>query len=306
MKFALAVDIGGTKATVASVDRDFKILHRREISTGSSPDLEVALAAASDEVLELTRSEFTGGELIGVGIGSAGPLDLQAGTISPVNIPTWRPFKVVEFFQAKSGTSHVVLHGDGMAVADAEHQLGAGRGSQNMLGMVVSTGVGGGLILNGDLSAGESGNVSFFGHHSINHTGIKCVCGRVGCVEAYASGPSMVRRAQELGWSGVSNDFIALAESARHDDSTALKAIDEGAHALAVAVINVAVINDLDLVVVGGGVSHAGDIYWQPLLRHIANESSHISFLRDLKIKKAELLRDAGLLGAALGVMRPL
>jgi glucokinase len=192
-----------------------------------------------------------------------------------------------------------------MAVADAEHQLGAGRGSRNMLGMVVSTGVGGGLILNDNLIAGQSGNVSFFGHHSINHTGRRCTCGRIGCVEAYASGPSMVRQARELGWDGESDDFIALAESARNGDSKALTAIDEGTHALAVAIINVAAINDLDLVVIGGGVSHAGDIYWNPLMRHIATESAAVSFLSGLKIKRAELLRDSGLLGAALGVIRP-
>ena len=298
MQFALAVDIGGTKATVATIDTAFHILHRREISTGSAPDLELALEAATNEVLSATT-----GDLIGVGIGSAGPLDLKEGTISPVNIPNWRPFRVVEFFHTITKSENVVLHGDGMAVADAEHQLGAGRGSRNMLGMVVSTGVGGGLVLDGKLFAGETGNVSFFGHHSINHTGIRCTCGRIGCVEAYASGPSMVRRANELGWSG--EDFISLAESARSGDDRALTAIDEGAHALSVAIINVAAINDLELVVIGGGVSHAGDIYWNPLLRHIDAETAHISFLRDLTIKKAELLRDSGLLGAALAVMSP-
>jgi glucokinase len=301
MKFALAVDIGGTKATVASVDSAFNILQRREISTGSAPDLELALGLACDEVLQSTP-----GDVIGVGIGSAGPLDLIEGTISPVNIPSWRPFKVVDFFQSRTHSAHVILHGDGMAVADAEHQLGAGRGSKNMLGMVVSTGVGGGLILNGNLISGQSGNVSFFGHHSINHTGRICTCGRVGCVEAYASGPSMVRRARELGWGTDNDDFIALAEAARNRDAIAIKAIDEGAHALAVGIINVAAINDLDLIVIGGGVSHAGDIYWEPLLRHIESEREKISFLAGLKIKKAELLRDSGLLGAALGVMRPL
>lgn len=298
MQFALAVDIGGTKATVATIDTAFRILYRREISTGSAPDLELALEAATNEVLSATT-----GDLIGVGIGSAGPLDLKEGTISPVNIPNWRPFRVVEFFRTITKSENVVLHGDGMAVADAEHQLGAGRGSRNMLGMVVSTGVGGGLVLDGKLFAGETGNVSFFGHHSINHTGIRCTCGRIGCVEAYASGPSMVRRANELGWSG--EDFISLAESARSGDDRALTAIDEGAHALSVAIINVAAINDLELVVIGGGVSHAGDIYWNPLLRHIDAETAHISFLRDLTIKKAELLRDSGLLGAALAVMSP-
>jgi glucokinase len=115
----------------------------------------------------------------------------------------------------------------------------------------------------------------------------------------------MVRRAQELGWSGETSDFITLAQSARDADPLALKAIEEGSHALAVGIINVAAITDLELVVIGGGVSHAGEIYWEPLMRHIADESAKISFLSELKIKKAELLRDSGLLGAALGVIRP-
>ena len=300
MQYALAVDIGGTKATVASIDSAFNVIHRCEIATGSASNLDASLMEASQAVIASTS-----GELIGVGIGSAGPLNLSAGTISPVNIPSWRNFQIVNLYKLLTSSNNVVLHGDGMAVADAEHQLGAGRGSRNMLGMVVSTGVGGGLILNGNLVSGESGNVSFFGHHSINHTGIRCTCGRIGCVEAYASGPSMVRRAGELGWSSPATDFIALAQSARDGDSIALQAIDEGAHALAVSIINVCVVNDLDLVVVGGGVSQAGDVYWQPLLKHITAEASHISFLADLKIKKAELLRDSGLLGAALGVLRP-
>jgi glucokinase len=300
MQFALAVDIGGTKATIATVDTAFNILERREISTGSGLNLDSLLRDATKEVIDITN-----GELLGVGIGSAGPLDVTSGTISPVNIPSWRPFNVVDFFRTLTKSENVILHGDGMAVADAEHQLGAGRGSKNMLGMVVSTGVGGGLVLNGKLISGESGNVSFFGHHSINHTGITCVCGRIGCVEAYASGPSMVRRAQELGWSGETSDFITLAQSARDADPLALKAIEEGSHALAVGIINVAAITDLELVVIGGGVSHAGEIYWEPLMRHIADESAKISFLSELKIKKAELLRDSGLLGAALGVIRP-
>jgi glucokinase len=300
MQFALAVDIGGTKATVASIDGAFKVLHRRKISTGSANNLDASLLEASREVIAATN-----GELIGVGIGSAGPLDLSKGTISPVNIPSWRDFQIVDLFVKTTNCDNVVLHGDGMAVADAEHQLGAGRGSRNMLGMVVSTGVGGGLILNNALVAGESGNVSFFGHHSINHTGVRCTCGRTGCVEAYASGPSMVKRAIELGWSSDGADFIALAQSARDGNSIAIQVIEEGAHALAVGIINICAINDLNLVVVGGGVSQAGDIYWQPLLRHIATEARHISFLADLQIKKAELLRDSGLLGAALGVLRP-
>ncbi|MFM1951703.1 MAG: hypothetical protein RJA33_497 [Actinomycetota bacterium] len=298
MRFALSVDIGGTKATVASIDASFGVIARREISTGAERNLEEVLLLATQEVLAETH-----GELIGVGIGSAGPLDLTRGTISPVNIPHWRNFAIVDLYKSLLKCENVVLHGDGMAVADAEYQLGAGRGSRNMLGMVVSTGVGGGLILNGQLIAGNSGNVSFFGHHSINHTGTLCVCGRIGCLETYASGPSMVKRAIELGWSASEATFIELAQAARVGDGLATQVIDEGAHALAVGIINVCAIADINLVVVGGGVSQAGDIYWQPLLHHIKAESSQIAFLSDLQVKRAELSRDAGLLGAALAVM---
>ena len=119
MQYALAVDIGGTKATVASIDGAFKVLHRREISTGSASNLDEALIEASKEVIAATS-----GELIGVGIGSAGPLNLTKGTISPVNIPSWRGFEIVENYKKLTDCKNVVLHGDGMAVADAEHQLG--------------------------------------------------------------------------------------------------------------------------------------------------------------------------------------
>jgi glucokinase len=300
MEFALAVDIGGTKATVAIVDSTFAVHHRIEISTGDSKDLETTLFEAAKEVLAQYQ-----GDLLGVGIGSAGPLDIDKGAISPVNIPGWRNFDVVSFFQNLSKNQNVVLRGDGMAVADAEFHLGAGRGSSNMLGMVVSTGVGGGLILGGQLIPGESGNASFFGHHTINHSGRLCACGRIGCVEAYASGPSMVKQAIERGWKSESNDFISLAEDARQGGALALEVIDEGAHALAVGIINVAAVNDLELIVIGGGVSHAGDVYWEPLLRHIAAELTHFSFLSGLRVKKAELLRDSGILGAALGIIKP-
>jgi glucokinase len=300
MEFALAVDIGGTKATVAIVDSNFAVRHRIEISTGEAEDLEAKLFEAAKEVLAQHQ-----GDLVGVGIGSAGPLDFAKGTISPVNIPGWRNFDVVSLFKNLTKNQKVVLRGDGMAVADAEFQLGAGRGSRNMLGMVVSTGVGGGLILGGQLIPGESGNVSFFGHHTINHSGRLCACGRIGCVEAYASGPSMVKQAIERGWKSNNNDFISLAEDARQGSALALEVIDEGAQALAVGIINVAAINDLELIVIGGGVSHAGDVYWEPLLRHISAELSHFSFLSGLRVKKAELLRDSGILGAALGVLKP-
>lgn len=297
MRSALAIDIGGTKASVAIVDEDYKIVARRQIETGAHQDIAERLIEAVHSVIAEVESDF-----IGIGVGSAGPIDLTKGTVSPVNIPTWQNFQIIDLLSSHFPMKKATLLGDGMSLALAEHRLGAGRDVSTMLGMVVSTGVGGGLVINNQLISGHSGNVSYFGHHSINHNGRLCACGRIGCLEAYASGPSMVNCAVENGWSGE-RDFIALAESARNGDEIALDAINTGAHALAVGIVNVCAIGDINRVVIGGGVSLAGEIFWNPLLRSISEETAHIEFLHGIEIRKAELSGDAGLLGAAISVL---
>jgi glucokinase len=210
---------------------------------------------------------------------------------------------LVECFRDVFQIERVSLHGDAMALAHAEHKIGAGVGSRNMLGIVVSTGIGGGLILDNQLFEGETGNTSYFGHSSINFQGKLCVCGRTGCVETYASGPNMVELAKELGWQGTSDSFIEVAASARAGDAFALQAIETGSKALAVGLVNFVGSLDIGHIVIGGGVAQAGDIYWNPLLKHIRAEAEFYGFLRDLKVSPAKLTTDAGLIGAALGVL---
>jgi glucokinase len=300
MKYVLAVDIGATKAALAIVDEKFIVHDKVEVPTGKSPDIWPEIERHSRSLVDSCTGDFCG-----VGIASAGPLDIGAETISPVNISTWRDFPIVGKFRELFGDIPVVLHGDAMALANAEHQLGAGRGAANILGMVVSTGVGGGLVIANQLVIGDSGNASLIGHHSIAFQGEQCACGRRGCVEAYASGPKMVARAQASGWQSSDNSFIALAESARNGDPLALAAIDFGAHAMAVGLVNVCTINDITVVVVGGGVAEAGEIYWSRLRHHVAAEVAHIAFLQKIELRPAQLLRDAGLMGAALAVISP-
>ncbi len=239
-----------------------------------------------------------------IGIASAGPINLRDRTISPVNIPQWRSFPIVQLIGDIFPKIPIGLLGDGTAVALAENRLGAGVGSSNMLGVVVSTGIGGGLVLNGKAFHGDSGNAALFGHHSINFLDDKslaniCDCGRVGCLENFARGPKMVEYAQKLGWRGEP-DFISLAQSAREGDASALKAIDRGAHALAVGITNVLNITDVHTVVIGGGVSFAGAIYWEPFLKHFAAEKAHAGFLDEVAVLPALLKQDAGLIGASL------
>jgi glucokinase len=190
-----------------------------------------------------------------------------------------------------------------MALAHAEHKVGAGVGSPNMLGIVVSTGVGGGLILNNQLFEGDTGNASYIGHASINFQGIECACGRLGCVEAYASGPNMVAIAKQGGWKSSSASFIDVAAAARAGDAAAINAIDIGSKALAVGMVNFVGSLDISHIVIGGGVAQAGEIYWSPLMKHIRAEAEYAGFLSELKVSPAKLSLDAGLIGAALGVL---
>lgn len=297
-RYALAVDIGATKAALGIVTDEFKILDKIEVPTGAGTKIWQDIEGASRSLLSKVD-----GQCLGVGIGSAGPLHLNEGQISPVNIPNWRKFPIVEQFSQLVGTNNVVLHGDAMALAHAEYRLGAGMNTRNMFGMVVSTGIGGGLILDGKLFTGVTGNASYFGHHSIAFEGKQCVCGRIGCVETYASGPKMVEYAQELGWQCADPDFKQLAADARLGNAHAIASIDRGSRALANAIVNVLDILDINTVVIGGGVSEAGEIYWEPLRKHIKNEAKFAGFLSEIDLRPAKLDRDAGLLGAALGVL---
>ena len=298
-RYALAVDVGATKIAIALVDDEFQVHNRIDVPSSATNESELwkRVAFATTQILEISNAT-----LVGVGIGSAGPIFPNSGTISPVNIPVWRDFPIVKYFREISHTDLVSLHGDAMALTHAEHKVGAGIGSRNMLGVVVSTGIGGGLILNNQLFEGDTGNTSYIGHSSINFQGLQCACGRHGCVEAYASGPSMVSIAKHEGWSGSSQSFIDVAAAARSGDSAAIKAIEIGTKALAVGLVNFVGGIDISHIVIGGGVAQSGDIYWEPLLRHIDAESKFIGFLTDLKVSPAKLRADAGLIGAALGV----
>lgn len=299
-KYALGIDVGGTKVAIATVGEDLSVHQKQEVLTHA--DNGEKLWSNIEEVIsEFLKTEA--GSLLGIGVASAGPLDIPHGTLSPVNIPIWRNFPIISRLKQMSGGSKVALHGDALALAHAEHKIGAGRGLENMLGMVVSTGIGGGLILDGKVFPGETGNSCYIGHHSINFEGRMCACGRRGCVEAYASGPQMVAIAHENGWAPQLDSFVDLAQSAREGNSIAIDAISQGTRALSIGIVNFVGTLDINHVVIGGGVAQAGEIFWGPLQKHIETESKAIGFLKNIQLRKAELERDAGVLGAALAVL---
>ncbi|MBB1242744.1 ROK family protein [Streptomyces durbertensis] len=298
-----AIDIGGTKIAGALVDDSGRLLVRAQRPTPARESAEVlldAVAAVLDELAADTRWEA----VTCLGVASAGPVDAAVGTVSPVNIPAWRDFPLVERLRARPllprGVDPVLV-GDGVAMTAAEHWLGAARGVDNALCFVVSTGVGGGLILDGRPHTGRTGNAGHIGHISVDLEGTACPCGGRGCVEGFASGTAIAARALATGWQppeGQPPTAATVARTAVDGDPLARAAFDRAARALAAGIAATASLVELDLVVVGGGVAQSGDLLFAPLRRHLA-EYAALDFTRDLRVVPARLALDAGLIGAA-------
>jgi glucokinase len=291
----LALDIGGTKIAAGLVDDDGALVHQAILPT---PDGDAEAIWAVVDTLLTEALAVAGGRVPGVGVASAGPIDLRAGTVSPINITAWQRFPIVDRVSGLVGAP-VRLGGDGLCMAMGERWRGAGRGAQFLLGMVVSTGVGGGLVLDGMPYDGRTGNAGHVGHVVVNPSGELCSCGGHGCVETIAGGPRMAQWAREHGWDAPPEaDAKELAGAAGAGDAVALEAFRRGATAVAAMIASVGAVCDLDLVVIGGGVAKSGALLFDPMREALVRHAG-LSFLRDLSVVPAALGGDAGLIGAA-------
>ncbi len=299
-----ALDIGGTKIAGALVDGHGRIQARAQRATPAREDGETVMRAVEGVLGELTASPLWG-HVTALGIGSAGPVDASTGTVSPVNVPGWRDYPLVHRVRAAAGGLPVELIGDGVAITAAEHWQGAARGHDNALCMVVSTGVGGGLVLGGQLHPGPTGNAGHIGHISVDLDGDLCPCGSRGCVERIASGPNIARRAIENGWRpGPDGDAsaAAVAAAARAGDPVAVASFERAAQALAAGIAATATLVEIDVAVIGGGVGKAGDVLFTPLRKALTDYAT-LSFVQRLTVTPAQMGTDAGLVGAAAAAL---
>ncbi len=217
-----AIDIGGTKIAAALVDAEGTLLTRAELPTPPKGSAEDVMATVAKLVAALAE-DARWAEVAGLGIGSAGPVDPVRGTVSPVNIPGWRDFPLVARVrelealgeigttgEAAEARPNVVLLGDGCAMAAGEHWRERPRAATmtTRCRLVVSTGVGAGLILDGALRTGPSGNAGHIGHISVDIEGEDCPCGSRGCVEIIASGTSIARWAVQHGWQAHADNVV--------------------------------------------------------------------------------------------------
>jgi glucokinase len=294
----LALDIGGTKIAAGLVGEDGRVVRRSEVPSHPTQD---GCGEALWQTVRALAEEVCGGDRPGaVGVGCGGPLQWPQGVVSPLNIPAWRGFplraRLCDHFPGVT----VRLANDAIAMAVGEHWRGAGVAAEGFLGVVVSTGVGGGLILGGRVVEGMTGNAGHIGHVVVDPDGRDCECGGRGCLEAVARGPAVVRWATVNGWRPAAGrpDGRSLLAAARAGDGTAVAAFARAGTALGVAIASAASLIELDVVAIGGGLSNAGDLLLGPARSAFARHA-RIEFAARCRIVPAGLGANAGLVGAA-------
>ena len=308
----LAVDLGGTKIIAAVVSPDGKIVSRKYCLTladnGLKAVIERLLVVANDAVVQ-SKIDIVG--LAGVGIAAAGIINAKRGVItySP-NLPGWRNVALRDIVSEKLGLD-TYLNNDASAAALGEHRFGAGKGMDNLIYLTVSTGIGGGIIIDGKLYSGSDGCAGEIGHMTVDVNGPRCSCGNSGCLEVLSSGTAVAREAVIHLNQGETSSIIKLAEgkienvtaetvalAARQGDKLACDIVAGAANYLGIGFANLVNVFNPDMIVVGGGMSKMGNMLLNPA-RKVVKQRAFKLPARTVRIVQAGLGSNAGIVGAA-------
>ena len=314
MGLTVGVDVGGTKIAAGVVDEKGEILERRRLDSPAT-DSEAIEATIAELVLELKRDH----DIEAVGVGAAGFVDVRRSTVLFAPNLAWRDEPLKAELERLTDLP-VVVENDANAAAWGEFAFGGGKDVDDLLLVTVGTGVGGGLVLDGKLHRGAFGVAAEIGHFRVVPQGRPCGCGQYGCWEQYASGSALVRDARErLGAGG--DDVQALLERAGGDpegvtgpivteaaqagEAVAVELLAEVGRWLGEGIASLTAVLDPAVVVIGGGVSEAGDLLLDPIREHFLGTLTARDYRPHLEIRPAELGNRAGLIGAADLARRP-
>lgn len=307
----IGVDLGGTNIKGALLDTTGNIIAKEQTATLANTGPENVAKRMSKIISSLEAAASLGGNrVLGLGVGVPGQPDSRLGSVVFAPNLRWRNVPLIEYLR-RTTTLPVFLENDANLAALGEQWRGAGRGSVNMVMITIGTGIGGGLVLNGRLYSGTNGTAGEIGHTIIDPNGLLCSCGRRGCLETMTSATAMVRMAKEAIDLGEVTELSKsenleardIIMAARAGDKIADQIIKTAAYYLGLGLGNVINLFNPDTIVVGGGVSHAGDILFGPL-RAYTQASSLESAAETVKIMPAELGNDAGCIGAAAFVLQ--
>ncbi|QSO52269.1 ROK family protein [Alicyclobacillus curvatus] len=293
----IGIDLGGTKIAAAVVNEAGEVLAHLNVPTRA----EDGPRAVLDRMAELAwRVSETVPSVrpMAVGVGAPGPLNPKNGLVfGPPNLPGWDHVNLVEELQERLDL-HVVLDNDANAATLAESTVGAGRGFQDLVYITVSTGIGGGVMLDGKVRQGQSGGAAEVGHHIVDIHGPLCRCGNHGCLETFASGTAIERTALEK--LGEPLDARQVVERARAGSAIAEQILDDVYRYLGVGLVNVVNLFDPAIIIVGGGVAQIGRPMFEALQKAVNNNHFRSKAAERVKVVPAQLGTRAGVIGAAL------
>lgn len=311
--FFIGVDVGGTKVAAGLVDTTGAIIYRTRTPMAASDALAgfASVTSAIDAVLASPELSPEKGTIAGIGICAPGPLNPKTGVIvNPPNVPAWRNFPLAAMV-AKKYNQTVRLDNDGNAAALAEALWGAGIGYRNVFCATIGTGIGSGIIFDGHIYHGRTGAAAEGGHNTIDYRGPRCGCGKLGCIEAVASGPAIARRAAELIAAGRSSEILSLAsghqdritsEMVGHayiaGDLLAKEVLQETARFLAIWLGNIIDLLEPDVLVIGGGAAPMLQPFFPEIVSLLPTWCVN-SQCQEIPLVKAHYGSDAGIAGGA-------
>ena len=259
----LGIDLGGTKSAASLLTETGQMIYREAGPTPAQESPSVIVSFLADLAQTILARKSSGDRIVGMGISAGAPADGRRGVVfAAPNMPGWGEagFPLGERLAAHLGLSlPTALENDADATALAEHRFGAGQGTENMAFLTVGTGVGAGLIIDGKLLRGVFGAGGEVGHICVEPEGRVCACGLRGCLEAYASGPSLVRIAAEAGYAGEQAG-AGVAAAARAGDLSALFAVQTAGRMLGRGIATLAMLLNPEVIVLGTLAVHAGDL----------------------------------------------
>jgi glucokinase len=312
----IAVDLGGTQLRTALYGPQRQVLARLAEPTRAHEGVEPVLQRLIEGVRSMGDVAQAGwGRINAIGVSAPGPLDPRRGVIHwAPNLPGWRDVPLVDRLSKVLGRP-VFLGNDGSLAALAEQRCGAGRGQADLVYITVSTGIGGGVISDGQLILGRGGLGGEVGHMTVEASGPRCKCGNVGCLETLASGMAIARQARESVAAGartciadlVNGDLERIEaklvhEAARQGDVVAVDLFRKAGMYLGIGIVNMMYLFNPGMVIIGGGVSKAGDLLFVPMQATV-RQRIHEIYWRDCPIVGAALGDDVCLTGAAILAM---
>lgn len=308
--YVVSVDLGGTQVRAALVDATGKIHARSNTSTRSEEGQDAVIDRIFECISEVMGS-MPKDEIRGIAIGAPGPLNPWTGVITEAaNLSGWYDVPLVHIIEERFEMP-TLLGNDANVAALAERRFGAAQGTANMIYMTVSTGIGGGIIVEGELLLGSDGLAGEVGHQTIDINGPSCNCGNTGCLETLAAGPAIARRTVDRLQAGavstipelVKGDLdevtaAVVSKAASGGDALAIEMLRVAGFYIGVGIVNLLHLFNPELIIIGGGVSKAGDFLFEPIRRTVS-ERAMDSMQSGVRILPAALGDDVVLLGAA-------